>query len=56
MEETDFVCLTAMNADELVVYNPKLSKHTPTTRMAYAKFKNAIKVQDHKLVEEDEDV
>ena len=56
MEETDYVCLTAMNSDELVVYNPKLSKYTPTTRMAYAKFKNALKNQDHKLVEEDENV
>lgn len=31
--------LNAMTAEELVQYNPKLAEYTPTTRIAYAKFK-----------------
>ena len=31
--------LNAMTAEELVQYNPKLVDYTPTTRLAYAKFK-----------------
>ncbi len=42
-EMADNICLTELNTDELVTYNPKLAAFTPTTRIAYAKFKNVIK-------------
>ena len=32
--------LDTLTAKELVIYNPLLKKHTPTTRLAYAKFKS----------------
>ena len=31
--------LNTMTAEELVQYNPRLIDYTPTTRLAYAKFK-----------------
>jgi hypothetical protein len=36
--------LNAMTAEELVQYNPKLVDYTPTTRLAYAKFKTLGKI------------
>ena len=37
-----------------LVYNPNLATFTPTTRLAYAKFKSAIKRDSVPIMEEDE--
>ena len=42
-----------LNTEQLVTYNPKLAKYTPTTRIAYAKFKNVIQSK-HPFIEEEE--
>ena len=42
IEDADDLCLLELNTDQLVTYNPRLAKYTPTTRIAYAKFKNVI--------------
>ena len=42
LEETDKLCLSDLNTDQLVTYNPKLASFSPTTRIAYAKFKNVV--------------
>ena len=39
MRGTSVEDLNAMTAEELVQYNPRLIDYTPTTRLAYAKFK-----------------
>jgi hypothetical protein len=41
--------LNAMTAEELVQYNPRLIDYTPTTRLAYAKFKTLGKSPALKL-------
>ena len=43
LDEADRLCLIDLNSDQLVTYNPKLASFTPTTRIAYAKFKNVVK-------------
>ena len=48
--------ILALNSEELVVYNPKLADFTPTTRMAYARFRNVIKRDLHPHLEEDEEL
>lgn len=53
-EAADNICILELNSDELVTYNPKLASFTPTTRIAYAKFKNVIK-KDSPFLEEDEE-
>ena len=54
IEEIDDIL--ALNSDELVVYNPKLADLTPTTRMAYARFRNVIKRDLHPHLEENEEL
>ena len=44
IEDADDLCLLELNTDQLVTYNPRLAKYTPTTRIAYAKFKNVIQL------------
>ena len=48
--------ILALNSEELVVYNPKLADFTPTTRMAYARFRNVVKRDLHPHLEEDEEL
>lgn len=54
IEDADDLCLLELNTDQLVTYNPRLAKYTPTTRIAYAKFKNVI--QQKPLFFEDEEL
>ena len=54
IEDADKLCLSELNSDELVTYNPKLASFTPTTRIAYAKFKNIIKSKPP-FIEDEED-
>ena len=54
-EAADNICILELNSDELVTYNPKLASFTPTTRIAYAKFKNVIKKTPPFMEEDDED-
>ena len=54
IEDADDLCLLELNTDQLVTYNPRLAKYTPTTRIAYAKFKNVI--QHKPLFFEDEEL
>ena len=53
-EAAENICILELNSDELVTYNPKLAAFTPTTRIAYAKFKNVIK-KTPAFLEEDEE-
>ena len=48
--------ILALNSDQLVIYNPKLADFTPTTRMAYARFRNVVKRDLHPHLEEDEEL
>ena len=54
LEEADKLVLSDLNTDQLVTYNPKLASFSPTTRIAYAKFKNVIKKDLFALDEEGE--
>ena len=54
VEEIDKLCLADLNTDQLVTYNPKLASFSPTTRIAYAKFKNVVKKDLFALDEKDE--
>lgn len=42
-----------LTQEELVKYNPNLAKYTPTTRLAYAKFKTRLESKKRKKIEED---
>ena len=42
-----------LTSEELVKYNPNLAKYTPTTRLAYAKFKTRLESKKRKKLEED---
>ena len=52
-----------LTAEELVQYNPNLAKYTPTTRLAYSKFKTRLESKklkkkiedDQKKIEEDQE-
>ena len=42
-----------LTSEELVKYNPNLAKYTPTTRLAYAKFKTRLESKKRKKLEEE---
>jgi hypothetical protein len=53
-EVAENFCLLELNSEQLLTYNPKLATFTPTTRIAYARFKNVIK-KEAVLPEEEEE-
>ena len=36
------LCLTQLDSEALIKYNPRLVDYTPATRIAYAKFKSRL--------------